>query len=301
MPVQQVELIGRGVTPTSIRRQYYIHGPAEEDEVQLSLAQLPQFVAGFPMIDFSAKEEDEIPGDWRTDVIWARGPQPLNTVEYRFNFTAPSAHISQSLETIAASPPFNDVVSTIRAPNFYGAINVVDDGGKHRVEGLDLGPPAETFTLSFSSDTDVVTRDYQRTVEKLCGKVNDDVFYESEAGTLLLARVSGGSSFSLFENVPPIWQIEFGFSYIANAVGTPEEHAIIVRTFDPLQPSGPDNFPVSFENKDGQDLLWVYYGPHDDDNANQVVQQPRSAYIERIWPRGDFSELMLPGAVMEEA
>lgn len=276
MPVTLVEVIGRSLDAYSITRQYYLHGPATEDEVYTVLSSQPAFLGAFPLSEFSAVEEDEIAGDWHGTVKWAPSnkppPQEPNTVEYRFNFTAPSAHITQSLETILYSTATGSNVdpAAVGAPKFDGAINVVIDGGKKRVEGFDLAPPPEVFTLIFATETGFITRDYQRVVEGLVGHVNSEPFYDCPVGSLLLARVSGGKS------ADDAWSIEFGFSYIANATDIPVGDDIVVA------------------EKDGHDLLWTFYDDNEDANYYDVIPRPRAAYVERIWPRADFADLDFP-------
>jgi hypothetical protein len=278
MPVSSVELIGRSLNATSVTRQYYIHGPADESEVYGHIATFPQSIAGLRAADFSASEEEEIAGDWRVEASWGvpkdepPPPQPLNTVEYRFNFQAPSAHITQSLETILYCGPLGCDASPALAgaPLFDGAINVVIDGGKKRVEGIDLAPPPEVFTLNYATETGFITRAYQIRVESLCGKVNNQPFYGCETGTLLLARVSGGKS------AQNAWNIEFGFSFVGNATNIPVGESLVV------------------DAKDGHDLLWVFYGETEDTNYYDVLPRPVAAYVERVWPRADFNDLDLP-------
>jgi hypothetical protein len=282
VPVSSVELIGRSLNATSVTRQYYLHGPADESEVYQELGTAPQFVAGLPLADISADEEEEIAGDWRAQVTWGvpdgqpPPPQALNTVEYRFNFQAPSAHITQSLETIRWAKPgganFTDSASAAAAaiPVFDGAINVVDDGGKNRVEGIDLAPAPEVFTLNYATETGFITRAYQILVESMVGHVNESPFFGCDTGTLLLARVSGGKS------AQNAWNIEFGFSFVSNATDIPVGENIVV------------------DEKEGHDLLWVYYTPEEQANYYGIIPRPEAAYVERIWPRADFNDLDLP-------
>lgn len=278
MPVTKItEGISRHFDNTSVSREYYFHGPATEAEVNAAVASLPSTVLGLPRDASSdtVDEEEEVVGDWRATIHWGipkkREPQPLNTLEYKFSFQAPSAHIKQSLATVlySTSSGSSSNPATVLAPNHGGAINVVWDDGKQRVEGEQLAPPPETFTLSYSVNNGIITGTYQLLVESLVGKVNSTTFRGRAAGSVMLSRVSGGKS---AENA---WTIEFGFSYIANTT---------------LIPVG--GFTVNA--KDGHDLLWVYYGPQKDAVAKQLVVPPVAAYVERVWYRANLNNLNLP-------
>lgn len=282
MPVSRVELIGRTIdnsnTTTVVTRRYHIHGPAEEDEVAQSIGELPLKINGLPYLESHAREIDEIAGDWDVTVVWGSQLDP-NTSEYRFNFTAPSAHISQSLETYSYTTPEGTDTNhnAVNAPFHDGAINVVSDGGKKRVEGIDLGPPPEVFTLTWAAENTIITDGYQRIVEDVVGTVNAFDYRGRPAGSLLLSRVSGGRTGR------DVWAIEFGFSYIANSVSIPVGSGMTVAS-----PGG--GLPA----KRGHDLLWIYYGEAEDNDYGDIMKQPVAAYVERVWPYSNFDVLQLP-------
>lgn len=274
MPYTRLDLIGTTVSDSSITRQYYFNGPATDAEVYFTISQFKQPLFGLQYLSSQYVEVDAIPGDWYVTVTWESISAPLTEVEYRFNFQAPSAHIKQSLGTIsyhADGENETDPAQFAGGPDFEGAINVVIDGGKKRVEGFDLAPPAEVFTLTYSTDSGTVTRQYQRKVEDMVGKVNNKEFADCLPGTLLLSRVTGGKTGT------NVWVIEFGFAYVAKGHSIPVGGGIVV------------------PEKDGHDLLWVFYGETDDVNYKDTVPRPVSAYVERIWPRDDFRKLGLPG------
>jgi hypothetical protein len=43
--------------------------------------------------------------------------------------------------------------------------------------------------------------------------------------------------------------------------------------------------------KDGWDYLWVQYGNAVDADAQALIRSPVAAYVERVYPRGDFTAL----------
>lgn len=263
----------REVTNTQVRRKYYITAESEEDVVVYVQSVKTEFptIAGFPFADFQAQEVEEVDHNYELTVTWGQQsitstPAP-GTGSYRFNFQAPSAHIYQSLSTISRTE--DPALLPFGPPSFGGAINVVWDAGKQRVEGFNLQPPGEVFSARYANVPDIITPTYIATVESLCGKVNNAAFLGHNAGEVMLVRASG-------ELQGGVWNLEFGFAYIANATNIPVGDVIEVL------------------EKDGLDLLWVYYLPTKDDTAKELVKQPACAFVERVFERADLNALNLP-------
>lgn len=188
--------------------------------------------------------------------------QETGTVAYRFNFQMQSMHIYRSLATIDAVAAPGETL-----PDFGRLINVVFDGTNNRPEGLQLNAPSENFSLDFAAPNLTVTPAYQLTVESIQGCVNNATFKGRPAGSLLFVRCNGG--FRTDED----WSISFGFAY------SPNQTSIEV------------NEDITIAAKDGHDLLWTY-----NDSKNEgglIVQKPHAAYVERVYPRADFSLLGL--------
>jgi hypothetical protein len=261
---------GIAVSNDKITREYRLEDVENETDVVDFVATLPETIAELPFGDFSAKEIEEEDGSYDLTVTYgpSRTSQKHNTVEYKFSFQAPSAHIYQSLATIATY--FDEDVYPFGAPNYYGAINVVTDGGKDKVEGIQLPTPTETFKLSYVTDNSVITPEYQRLVRSLCGKVNSDQFRGEAAGSIMLVRCDGG------RNNSGTWNIDFGFGYSANVTNLDIGANFIV------------------EAKDGWDLLWCRYRTDKDATAKTPVKRPCAGYVERVYERADLNLLNLP-------
>lgn len=250
---------------------YRVEGAtSEQDVVDWVGFNVDATVAGFPFADFTAEEDDEILNEYNVTVEWGQpeqgGGQTIETVEYKFNYQAPSAHVYQSLQTIAAytDPKFGFSFGPDR---FKGSINVVVDGGKYRVEGFNLPAPNETFTLSYKTAS--LSGAYQALVEGMCGKVNSVAFRGKNAGELMLCRVTGGRGTS------GQWYIDYGFAYTANDTNIPVGDIIVTA-------------------KDGWDLLWTFYGTGVSSDVDGLVKTPNIAFVERIFKRADFAALALP-------
>jgi hypothetical protein len=257
----------------SLSRRYTVDvtgsSTPEEDVGIWVEANSPSMLAGLVRNDIEMEEYGELADQWLATAKYGELEETeqaaSGSVEYRFNFQAQGIHVYQSLETIASYARTGET-----ARDFKGAVNVVSDGGKLRTEGYQIDPPAETFSLNYYPVNAVVTAEYQLLVADLCGKVNDYEYRGCEAGSLMLVRVSGGVRTS------EDWSIEFGFGYVPNQLDIPV---------------GDD---ITVPSKDGLDLLWPFYGEDVDGDADALIKTPLSAYVERVWYRGNFDLLALP-------
>lgn len=275
--------------------------PMTEDELSAFVnaeigASFPLTLTNLKVSDASYTENTEIPGQFEVTINW---DTPTETL-YRFNFQAQGGHFVQSLKTFSAwgtgfHAATTDPLDLAGAgfPNFQGAIGVVpQEDGPPRVEGVDVQPPAETFTLTYHTDDTVVTPTYQRLVYNLCGKVNSVPFRGLPAGSTMLVRVNGEERRSPTGH---LWVIEFGFGFVAN----------VDSTTDPIIIGDGNDSSLSkkivITNKDGLDLVWLYReqvaptaGDGYGDGYRLVRPLPKVAYVERVWPRADLNALGLP-------
>ena len=257
----------RSSTSTTASRTYNVFGTSDEVQAQSSALLLsPGNIGGLNAKKITSLDEvnseDPSGGHFVATIQWStsENSEPKSSsFDYRFSFQAPSAHIYQSLETVAST------AASGSAPDFGGAINVVNDSGKLRVEGFSIASPPETFSLSYHL-AKAATPSYQMVVESLVGAVNVSPWKSRPAGSLMLSRVSGGGPNG------NVTSIDFGFSFVANKTS--------------LDVGG-----ITVPSKDGHDLLWAYYHDKVDTNANLLVKKPLAVYVERVRPRMDFNLL----------
>jgi hypothetical protein len=270
------EIMGsRGGSDKNLERHYTVRvtgsSTPEEEVLDWVYSNAPGSLAGLVLSSISLEESEEVQDLYEAPAQYSelekKDPPATDSMEYKFSFQAQGVQVYQSLMTLAsyAAPSLSE-----GAPNFNGAINVVNDGGKQRVEGFNIQPPPETFTLSYYPVNATVSGSYQLLVESLCGTVNNTSFRGRPAGSTMLTRVSGGV------RTNESWSIEFGFGYVANQTGIPVGDEITV------------------SSKDGLDLLWPWYGTIKDDDAKALVANPRAAYVERVWYRANLNSLSLP-------
>jgi len=267
------EIRPRQFTDQSVTRKYWIYDAADETEAYgwlTNTSNVPATVSGLPVSGIEANEHDDILGDYIAVVTYGHPESPQGsstpgTAQDRFNFTAPSGQIMQSLATISG---YYDDDLLFGLPDFGGAINVVNDGGKQRVEGFNLQPPAEVFTKSYTDVATVIDSSYRSLLRNLCGKVNSTEFEGAAAGEVMLVRAQG-------ELKSGLWNLDFGFGYIENTTGEAYGNMTGI-------------------SKDGMDLLWFYYIPRHDDTAREITKRPAAAFVERVWRRADLNDLALP-------
>ena len=170
---------------------------------------------------------------------------------YSFQTTGATVHLTQSLETISSTRAGGG-----DAPDFKQAIGVSKSG----VAGVDVPAPSLKWTRTVARAS--VTRAYVRTLRNLTGKVNDDTFYGSAAGTVRYLGADGNWT-------GEVWSITHHFEENEN------------------QSSIDVSADITVASKDGWDYLWVFY--EKDESEDSVGETPVAAYVERVSERGNFA------------
>lgn len=242
-----------------------------DDAIAAAVAVAPSTFDGLPAKD--AKAQELFTNIWDVTILYSLGdppgkrPQPdTGDVDYEFDVGLESIHIQQSLATVSAYiAPDLTSAGIAGPPDFGGAINVTAD---LKVEGTDILVPTARFTLRYRAPNANVTDVYQKTVEGLVGTVNDATFRGRDAGTLLLAGVTGS------RHNAEAWNLAFQFSYRPNV-------DVTIGDIENVQAKGWEH-------------IWVMYLPKKDEDAQQVIKKPAYAYVEQIYREGDFGDLALP-------
>ena len=182
------------------------------------------------------------------------------TSSFAFDTGGGTMHRNQSLKTVSKVP--ND------APDFNGAIEVDNEGN---VNGVDVTMPVLNFTETHTMNGSRVTTSYKKSVAALTGTVNRSGFRGFSAGEVLFLGASGTKR-SKKPNAP--WEIPFRFAVSPNQSG--------------LQVG-----KLKVSQKKGWDYLWVRYADKVADNKKNVIKEPVAAYVEQVYPDGDFGNLGL--------
>ena len=182
------------------------------------------------------------------------------TVSFAFDTGGGTMHRNQSLKTVSKAP--ND------APDFNGAIEVDNEGN---VNGVDVTMPVLNFTETHTMSGTRVTTSYKKNIAALTGTVNRSSFRGFAAGEVLFLGASG-SKRSRKASGP--WEITFRFAV------SPNQSSVSVGK-------------LKVSNKKGWNYLWVRYADKVADNKKNVIKEPVAAYVEQVYPEGDFGNLGL--------
>lgn len=182
------------------------------------------------------------------------------TTSFAFDTGGGTMHRNQSLKTVSKVP--ND------APDFNGAIEVDNEGN---VNGVDVTMPVLNFTETHTMNGSRVTTSYKKSVAALTGTVNGSSFRGFSAGEVLFLGASGTKR-SKKPNAP--WEITFRFAV------SPNQSSLQIGK-------------LKVSNKKGWDYLWVRYADKVAENKKNVIKEPVAAYVEQVYPTGDFGNLGL--------
>jgi hypothetical protein len=193
------------------------------------------------------------------DPTYQDSKKQIETGEYTISFdtTGATSKITTSLSTVnsytadPADPP----------QNFKGTIGVT---GERDVEGCERIVPQQRFTVSYRQPRGIITVAYAATLELLTGTVNDDTFFGRPAGEVLFAGASGKQG----NKSDPT--IEYHF----------------------LRMPSLSNYTVGQIgniDKKGWEHIWFTF--KDEKLPNFIRRVPRWAYVEKVYPDGDFTLL----------
>jgi hypothetical protein len=195
---------------------------------------------------------------WQADARYGlRGGEPGDEDEYTFETGGGTAHITQSLSTIAryARPGAT-------APDFQGAIGCTLDS----VEGCDIIIPTYNFSMTKHLDGSLVDGAFKANLFNLTGRTNQAIFEGFAIGEVLFLGAAGG------RRGRGKWQITYRFTASPNITG------LTVGAITSIA-------------KKGHEYLWIQYADFEDTSAKMLVKQPISVHIERVYDAGDYSTL----------
>jgi hypothetical protein len=191
---------------------------------------------------------------------------PSGTVEYEFNYQAPSVHVYQSLETVRIRTGFGEVLDK---NYFEGGIGVKTHNGTREVEGVSTTPANTTSVFTFTGFQ--ISSAYEVLVENLMGCVNSVQFKGRPPGSMRFVHCTSASAIGQTKT-----QIRFGFQYEQN-VDTLQIGSIIVPPLNG-QPA-----------KRGHDYVWVHHELTEKDN--RIFPTPTHVVIERVFRYADLNQL----------
>ena len=248
----------------------YIVFEADDEDAALSAARAK--AAGVSVKDMELDEvevTERVNRDtWKVKAVWKSeddggdddGDGEEETSSFAFDTGGGTMHRNQSLKTVSKVPS--------DAPDFNGAIEVDNEGN---VNGVDVTMPVLNFTETHVMNASRVSTSYKKNVAAITGTVNSSGFRGFSAGEVLFLGASGTKRGK--KNDSP-WEITFRFAVSPNQSG--------------LQVG-----KLKVSQKKGWDYLWVRYADKVADNKKNVIKEPVAAYVEQVYPYGDFGNLGL--------
>ena len=262
------ETIDAKGTVTEVEIPYLVFGVADESAALAAARPRVKTVSGMALSSIEVVER--INGDtWKVKAVYEAdedGESPDSDTGdedasvFAFDTGGGTMHLNQSIKTDGKYP--ND------APDFAGAIEVDNEGN---VNGVDVTMPVLNFTETHTMAGSRVTTSYKKSVAALTGTVNRSSFRGFAAGEVLFLGASGQKR-SKKASAP--WEITFRFAV------SPNQSSLSVGK-------------LKVSNKKGWDYLWVRYADKVADNKKNVIKEPVAAYVEQVYPEGDFGNLGL--------
>jgi len=243
-----------GVESPSVDLIYTVEGTEDDAEVRtLVETTIPPIYAGLLLQTYHINHEGG--GVWEVSVRYGkREPKETGESSFSFDTGGVTAHVTQSLATVARYAPSGT------APDCQGAIGVTSDS----VEGTDITVPVYNFSETHYLADSAVTGAYKATLFLLTGKVNNAPFKGFAAGEVLFLGASGS------KRGAEDWEIAYRFAASPNVTGLSVG-------------------PITGISKKGWEYLWVRYADAEDQNV--LVKQPIAAYVEQVYELGNFASL----------
>lgn len=188
--------------------------------------------------------------------------EKLETGDYEFSFDTGGQKVTRktSLGTKAYAKPGET------APNFKNAIGVTKDKSGTKVEGVEVGIPALSFSIRKRQPRSIITLEYIRLIKSLTYCKNAYSYLGFDPGELLFIGATGQQGTSSDPEVTYKFIASDNMNYL-----TAGDTTGIVKA--------------------GHDYLWVFFEEVDDETAEMTVKQPKAAYVEQVYYSRDLSDL----------
>ena len=254
---------------TEVEIPYLVFDVRDESEALAAVRGNHKAVSGMSLA--SVETVERVNGDtWKVKAVYEAdedggtaddtSSDEEDATVFAFDTGGGTKHLNQSIRTDGKYPS--------DAPDFGGAIGVDNEGN---VNGVDVTMPVLNFTETHVLAGSRVTTSYRKTLADLTGTVNRSGFRGFASGEVLFLGASGTKR-SKKASAP--WEITFRFAVSPNQ-------------------SGLEVGDVKVSRKYGWDYLWVRYADKVAENGKNVVKKPVAAYVEQVYPAGDFGRLGL--------
>lgn len=272
-----------GSRPVTVSRsstaelRYQVSGSTDDEAVYNAIAAAaPTSYRNMPRASISV-EPDGAVDIWKATVRYQpaggqkKEPSAIGQISISFDTTGGTQHIMQALVATPAEKRYAQSGDT--AADYKGAIGVTSDS----IEGCDVTVPVFHFTATKVFAAGSLPN--PGTIFALTGTVNNDQFSVTDSKTGLTVTLAAGEC--LFLGGRAGGQrgdggVEFSYSF----AGSPNKTNITIGA-------------ITVSAKKGWEHLWVRYRDVKDDAAKMLVKRPIAAYVEQVYPDGNFAGLGL--------
>lgn len=281
MPITVEEKYGRQVSGTRGERAYLIRGTENETEAleaMLDEAPASMTIAGVGTLPLNEDDSsvDEIEGvaggcfEGRAVYGTSSGGgsttvPDIDQSTYAFEIGGGSQTITVAKEHLQVLP----VTGETNLPNYFGLINVDEDG---TVNGVETPPPTpQIFTFTKTIAAASFTESYYRRLAALVHRTNDGPFEGFDEGECLFLGAAGN------RRATDRWTIDFRIAVEAN--------------WESREIGGSAGSPLFTVTKKGWEYFWVFKRRKKDADTGLWIPKPVCGYVERIFDPGDFGDL----------
>lgn len=249
--------------------EYIIRGTDDKAAaISAMLGVAPATSDGLTLVDYDVEWEG--PGLFRGNAHYATpeiAQSDTGETTLAFDLSGEQIHRTHS---IGGAPIAVYVASGETAPATFGAIGVNGDS----IEGVDVISPGMAFEVTYYKSIENVTWSYIQAVHALVGTTNNASVSLTASGISMTFATRelllvGASAAPRGEKD---WEFKLRF------VARPNVTGLTIGDITGI-------------NKKGHEYLWVRYEDETDDTAKSVVKKAVAAYVEQVYPDGDYSVL----------
>lgn len=171
------------------------------------------------------------------------------------------------------------------AADFQGGINV----SKQSVEGIDVLSEKQVITIVKQWAAADLTEEYLDDLDALVRHVNEEEF-ELDINGIVRTYAGGELRFDGWRLTRQSQDGDAEITYTLSVSRNADDLKIAGGTIGSEQNEDED---WVIPHKDGWDYLWIHFEEKTDSGSNTLVKTPDAAYIERVYPRGDFTKLAI--------
>jgi hypothetical protein len=202
---------------------------------------------------------------WDIDVQYSSVDNQSGTIDWDFDTTGGTIHITHSKQAIARYPTTTPAADG-DAPPTYQAIGLNKDG---KIDGTDIIIPVMRFNVTVTHPSGIVSPSFARMIQSVTAKVNSTPWMGWAAGEVLFLGGRGSAGLSTES------RMSYAFAISKNATN------ITVGA-------------LTIASKKGHELVWIKYKDTEETVAavTKPSVAPEFAYVERVYDTFDMAAVL---------